>query len=59
MSFWKLANQPLPYEPEVAVFGDVTEAIMKINLFSVCYQNNKHTFIKYIELKSLIFDKKE
>ena len=46
MSFWKLANQPLPYEPEVAVFGDVTEAIMKINLFSVCYQNNKHTFIK-------------
>ena len=46
MSFWKLANQPLPYEPEVAVFGDVTDAVMKINLFSVCYESNKHIFIK-------------
>ena len=46
MSFWKLANQPLPYEPEVAVFCDVTEAVMKINHFSVCYESNKHTFIK-------------
>ena len=45
MSFWKLANQPLPYEPEVAVFCDVTEAVMKINLFSVCYESNKQTFI--------------
>ena len=31
MSFWKLANQHLPYEPESAVFCDVTEAVMKIN----------------------------
>ena len=46
MSFWKLANQPLPYEPEVAVFCDVIEAVMKKNHFSVCYESNKHTFIK-------------
>ena len=46
MSFQKLANQPLPYEPEIAVFCDVTEAAMKINRFSVCYKSNKHTFIK-------------
>ena len=46
MSFWKLANQPLPYEPGVAVFCDVTEATMKINRFSVCYKSNKHSFIK-------------
>ena len=46
MSFWKLADQPLLYEPEVAVFGDATEAVMKLNLFSVCYESNKHTSIK-------------
>ena len=27
ISFWKLGNQPLSYEPEVAVFCDVTEAV--------------------------------
>ena len=46
MSFWKLANQPWSYEPEVVVFCDVTEAVMKINLFSVYYECNKHIFIK-------------
>ena len=46
MSFWKLPNQPLPYKQEVAVFCDVTEAVTKINRFSVCYESNKHTFIK-------------
>ena len=46
MSFWKLANQTLLYEPEVSIFDDVTEAVMKINLFSVCYESNKRTFIK-------------
>ena len=40
MSFWKLANQPLPYEPEVAIFCDVTDAVMKINHISVCYAIN-------------------
>ena len=46
MSFWKLANQALPYESEFAVFCDFTEAVTKINRFSVCYESNKHTFIK-------------
>ena len=46
MSFWKLPNQPLPYEPGVAVFCDVTEALMKTNHFTVCYESNKHPFIK-------------
>ena len=49
MSFWKLANQPLPYELEFAVFCDVIEVVMKINpmnRFSVCCESNKHTFIK-------------
>ena len=55
MSFWKSENQSLPYEPEVAVFCDVTEAVVKINLFSVCYESNKYT---NIELKISIFDKK-
>ena len=55
----KLANQPLPYETEVAVFCDVTEVVMKINSFSVCYENHKQILSKFIELKILIFDKKE
>ena len=46
MSLWKLANQPLPYELEVAAPSDVTEAVRKINGFSVCYESNKHTFKK-------------
>ena len=46
MNFWKLANQPLLYEPEVAVFSDITEGIMEINHFSIYYESNKHTFIK-------------
>ena len=46
MSFWKLANQPVPYEPEVVVFCDVTKAVMKINHFSLCYESHKHTCIK-------------
>lgn len=58
MRFWKLANQLLPYEPEVVLFCDVTKAVMKINHFSVCYESNKLTFIIHRTKKILISDKK-
>ena len=41
MSFWKLANQPLLYEPKVAGFCDITEAVMKIYHFTVCSESIK------------------
>ena len=46
MSFWKLGNWSMEYERKVAVLYDVTEAVMKISGFPVCYESNKHTFIK-------------
>ena len=59
MSFWKLVNLPLQYEPEVAVFCDVTEAVMKINSSSVCYKSHKHTFMKIHRTKDFDIEKKK